>query len=522
MDTVRPSGNELLEGGGGGGSVRSAGLGVLSVLSDQLLVEVLSYLPGEALFTLSAVSRALYAFSCYEDLWRTLVLSEYKGDFTYFFSWRSTFAACRGSAFHAARAGGAAAHARGIYSDLLHHAHRCASARVEGPWLAFDNLPRFSGCPGVAEFEAQWEGPNLPCVLKGAAAGRWPGFEAGAWSAQALEASYGRLAFHCAGFSMTLAAYLRYCSHSSEDNPLYLFDKEFAVKVPALGTYCVPEVFGKGRDLFEVLGEGARPDYRWLIIGGKKSGSVFHQDPNGTAAWNCCLQGRKKWILVPPDMVPPGVWAAQDGSEVCVPLSVMEWLLQFYSWHAKARDKRNAAAGAARGGGAQAAEAAGSKRCRAGRPLGATGGPAGAPLQMVYEGVVEAGDIVYVPRGWWHLVLNLEDVNVAVTQNFCSPLGLPHVLRFLREKPYAVSGVPQDQAASLHSRFLGALREHRPDLVPREEAKSGTAVRRWGDVVNHASSAGFSLTSLFSAPGGPPPSSAQPPSGVEEGDQGEE
>ena len=39
-------------------------------------------------------------------------------------------------------------------------------------------------------------------------------------------------------------------------------------------------------DLFEVLGEEARPDYRWLIIGPKGSGSSFHVDPNATSAWN--------------------------------------------------------------------------------------------------------------------------------------------------------------------------------------------------------------------------------------------
>jgi hypothetical protein len=36
------------------------------------------------------------------------------------------------------------------------------------------------------------------------------------------------------------------------------------------------------------------PDWRWLILGGAKSGSVFHVDPNGTSAWNACLEGRKK------------------------------------------------------------------------------------------------------------------------------------------------------------------------------------------------------------------------------------
>lgn len=41
------------------------------------------------------------------------------------------------------------------------------------------------------------------------------------------------------------------------------------------------------------------------------------------------------------------------------------------------------------------------------------------------------GECIFVPRGWWHTVLNLEE-GVAVTQNFVSEAGLPNVLTFLR------------------------------------------------------------------------------------------
>lgn len=66
----------------------------------------------------------------------------------------------------------------------------------------------------------------------------------------------------------------------------------------------VPEVFRE--DLFAVLGERARPDYRWLIMGPQRSGSSFHKDPNATSAWNAVVRGSKKWILFPPHIQPPG------------------------------------------------------------------------------------------------------------------------------------------------------------------------------------------------------------------------
>jgi hypothetical protein len=42
------------------------------------------------------------------------------------------------------------------------------------------------------------------------------------------------------------------------------------------------------------------PANRFLIIGGARTGTPMHIDPNATSAWNTLLVGRKRWVLFPP------------------------------------------------------------------------------------------------------------------------------------------------------------------------------------------------------------------------------
>lgn len=45
-------------------------------------------------------------------------------------------------------------------------------------------------------------------------------------------------------------------------------------------------------------------------------------------------------------------------------------------------------------------------------------------MKGVIEAVVKKGEVMFVPRGWWHLVLNLDEA-VAITQNYVSEVKKP-------------------------------------------------------------------------------------------------
>ncbi|KAL8944166.1 MAG: hypothetical protein Q9216_000590 [Gyalolechia sp. 2 TL-2023] len=243
--------------------------------------------------------------------------------------------------------------------------------------------------------------------------------------------------------------------HNDDESPLYLFDCSFVEKMALkVGERCendywIPACFGK--DLFDVL-EQQRPDRRWLIIGGERSGSTFHKDPNSTSAWNAVIRGLKYWIMfptAPSNPPPPGVYVSEDQSEVTSPLSITEWLLGF---HAEARK---------------------TKGCN--------------------EGLCREGEVLHVPSGWWHLVVNLEP-SIAITQNFVPRAHLANTLAFMRDKPEQVSGFGND-VKDPYALFVEKLGEKHPDLlreglVEMERLKAGKK-RKWEELVKADGDEGF-------------------------------
>jgi hypothetical protein len=116
---------------------------------------------------------------------------------------------------------------------------------------------------------------------------------------------------------------------------------------------------------------------------------------------------------------PPGVHVSADKSEVTTPLSIAEWLLEF---HAEARQTPGCV-----------------------------------------EGICEEGEVLYVPSGWFHLVVNLE-ASVAVTQNLVPRCRVGAVLRFLKEQPQSVSGF-RDDVEDPYALFLQKLKDQDPELA---------------------------------------------------------
>jgi hypothetical protein len=145
--------------------------------------------------------------------------------------------------------------------------------------------------------------------------------------------------------------------------------------------------------------------------------------------------------MFPPGISPPGVFASDDGADVSQPVSLVEWYLEFFD------DEL---------------------------------------MDKSIQFTANRGDIVFVPSGWWHAVINLEDT-IAITQNFVGQGNLRKVLDFLKRRGDQVSGV--DSAERLYDRFVECLKNHRPDLwetISATTTKTSSMIKKWSECVKPA------------------------------------
>lgn len=91
------------------------------------------------------------------------------------------------------------------------------------------------------------------------------------------------------------------------------------------------------------------------------------------------------------------------------------------------------------------------------------------PAERPLEGICREGEIMFVPRGWWHAVVNLDDC-IAVTQNYVGSQNLRETMEFLYLKRDQVSGVVDERREGLYEEFKDAF--FKSNWTPEDERES--------------------------------------------------
>lgn len=442
---VRPLGNRYLENRPNGEFSIQQLLGDFAIFPEELLLELLGFVDeAEALKNLSHTSRALYAYLYDEELWKKYYTMrsqalEKQGLEPPKIRWRGLWRRsilgidaqyeakpempgnllCSDTLFRpfqCSQVDYTSIFRRVIKEEELYHRDSLATQVPLDKDLPPGRISRLPESSMTQElFDSAWS--NRPFILTNSDSARWPH-----WDLAALLERFADVKFRQEAVQWPLSLYSQYLANNQDESPLYLFDCNSKAMQTLKSEYVVPEVFQK--DAFKVFGK-CRPDHAWLIIGSQRSGSTFHKDPNCTLAWNAALVGRKLWIMLPPEITPPGVSTDDEESEVTSPVGIAEWVLSgFYN------DCVN--------------------------------------NTLAQIGITFPGECMYVPCGWWHMVINLDD-SVALTQNFVPLVRLGNAMNFMKNKKKQVSGFRPAEVKS-------ALEEILANCQDEEDAE---AIRQW-------------------------------------------
>lgn len=260
----------------------------------------------------------------------------------------------------------------------------------------------------VEEFRRCFEKPRIPVVISepywGKGYSRTQSYPARLRLANFLKLfkhEYLECGEDCNGYSIEIKLndFLIYTRRFEDKFPLYIFDSSVPHwkgawrKQIIIRNFFAPPKFFK-QDFMAWLGKVHRPPWKWLLIGPKNSGTSIHIDPLGTSAWNRLLYGEKLWLLFPP--VTSADLLKLNAKDCLYSEEASDWITTMYP-----RTQCNS-------------------------------WPQDCQPLIVFQ---HPGEVVFVPSGWWHVVLNLK-TSIAVTQNFVSRENFPLAWgKTLEERP---------------------------------------------------------------------------------------
>ena len=254
----------------------------------------------------------------------------------------------------------------------------------------------------VEDFNAKFQDRNIPCIIKGLTK-NWDSYK---FDWKSFYKRYKNAKFKVGEdndgktLRIKFKHYMKYIVTQKDDCPLYLFESGVEKNKDSrhlIESYSVPKYFKE--DLFKIMGAKNRPPYRWFLIGPERSGTTIHYDPLMTSAWNTSLQGRKLWVMFPFE-VPKFIAKGMDYEKKFNNGKTQTALEYFYYVipEIKKNEKKD-------------------------------------QLKII-ECIQYPGETIFVPGGWWHAVVNLDDT-MAVTQNFMSTQNFDNVwinFRYSRKK----------------------------------------------------------------------------------------
>ena len=167
-----------------------------------------------------------------------------------------------------------------------------------------------------------------------------------------------------------------------------------------------------------------RNNYRWFVMGPGRTGASWHVDPTMTSAWNALLVGRKRWAMYPPNRPPPGECLCRRGcigqtASLVIYYTAATTVTSRWSWagvkvvygdHGRVQETLDSRSSVSNNRVAAPCSApcpcvkSCTCACRAQLLWYLEVYPTLSEADKPYEVIQNAGDVIFVPRGWWHMV----------------------------------------------------------------------------------------------------------------------